>query len=125
MRAEVATAQQLPLLCAYMDDKIGTDFDPATVAGFAVMSDSNVFVAGVLISNVREHGGRNIDCELSCASESGVAWRPHVLKAVFGYVFGQLGCSRCTSVVRKNNPKSRKFLEALNFTLEGKIARGS
>lgn len=124
MRAEVATAQQLPLLCAYMDDKIGVKFDPAAVQGFAIMSDKDVFVAGVLISNVRYHEGKAIDCEISCASESGIAWRPHVCAAVFGYVFKQLGCVRCTSVVRKNNVKSREFLEALNFELEGKLRLG-
>lgn len=124
MRAEVAQPQQLPLLCAYMSDKIGIEFEPNKVQGFAIMSDQNVFIAGVVVSNVRYSGDKAVDCEISCASESATAWRPEVCKAIFQYIFGQLGCVRCTSIVKKNNHKSRKFLEALNFQLEGNVRKG-
>ncbi len=123
MRAVVADRQRLVLICGYMYEKIGVQFDPNEVQGFAVLSDSGDFVAAVLISNLRYSDGKAIDCEMSCATESSVAWKPEVLKVVFGYVFGQLNCVRCTSIVRKNNTRSRAFLEALNFQLEGKLRR--
>lgn len=124
MRAEIAKPQQLPLLCHYLEDKIGIAFNPHEVQGFAVMSDKDEFVAGVVISNVRYTGDKAIDCEISCATESSIAWKPEVCKAIFGYIFGQIGVVRCTSIVRKNNTKSRNFLEALNFQLEGNVRKG-
>lgn len=124
MRAEIAKPAQLPLLCQYLEDKIGIAFKPSEVQGFAIMSDKDEFVAGVIVSNVRYSAGKAIDCEISCATESSVAWRPEVCKAVFGYIFDQIGAVRCTSIVRKNNTKSRKFLEALNFQLEGNVRKG-
>jgi hypothetical protein len=97
MRAEVATAQQLPLICEYMREKTDVVFNPSMCAGFAVLADDNTFIAGVLISNVRYNGDKAVDCEISCATETSVAWRPEVCRAVFGYIFKQLGCVRCTS----------------------------
>jgi hypothetical protein len=124
MRAEIATIEKLPLLCAYMLEKTGVEFDPRTVQGFAVMSDEGKFSAAVLVSNVRCIGNEAVDCEISCATETSVSWSPEVCTTVFTYVFAQLGCKRCTSITRKNNTKSRKFLEALNFQLEGCIRKG-
>jgi hypothetical protein len=123
MRA-IPAGDKLTMLCEYMFQKTGARLDPSTTQGFAILSDQNDFVAAVLVSNVRYYEGKPIDCEVSCASESGVAWRPHVCGAVFNYIFGQLGCTRCTSITRKNNTKSRAFLEALNFQLEGNVRRG-
>lgn len=123
MRA-VPAGDKLALVCAYMADKIGVPFDPTTHQGFAVLSDDGKFVGAVLVSKVSYVGIQAVNCEISCASESSVAWKPHVCKAVFQYVFGQLGCVRCTSITRKNNTKARKFLEALNFQLEGNIRKG-
>ena len=112
------------LLCRYMYQKTEAMLTPASVGGFAILNDQGKFTAAVLVSNVRYYENTAIDCEISCASESPMAWRPHVCTAVFQYVFGQLGCTRCTSITRKNNTKSRAFLEALNFQLEGRIRRG-
>lgn len=124
MIAVPSTQKQLPLLCAYMKEKTGTVFDPNMCQGFAVINDKQEFIAGVLISNVRSHEGKVIDCEISCATENSIAWKPEVCRAVFGYIFTQLGCVRCTSITKKNNTKARAFLEALNFVLEGNVRRG-
>ena len=123
MKAVIAQGQQLALLCSYMKDKIEIEFNPAQVQGFAVLSDSDVFVAGVIISNLRYSNKEPIDCEISCATETSIAWKPGVCRAIFGYVFGQLGCARCTSIVMKKNTRSREFLEALNFQLEGNLRK--
>jgi hypothetical protein len=124
MRAEVCDPYKLELVCRYMHEKTDVVFQASQVQGFAILSDDNTFVAGVIVSNVRMHNDKAIDCEISCASESSIAWRPEVCRAVFGYVFNQLGCVRCTSITKKNNNKSRAFLEALNFKLEGNVRLG-
>lgn len=123
MKAVVADFNQKILLCDYMHSKIDVKFNPTEVQAFAVVSDKGDFVAAVIISNVRYTDATPIDCEISCATETSVAWRPEVCKAIFNYIFGQIGCVRCTSIVKKNNTKSRKFLEALNFQLEGNLRK--
>lgn len=120
----IPAGDKLHMLCAYIYEKTGARLNPDMSQGFAILSDTNEFIAAVVVSNVRYYDGKPIDCEISCASESGVAWRPHVCTAIFQYIFGQLGCVRCTSITRKNNTKSREFLEALNFELEGKVRKG-
>lgn len=120
----VPAGDKLPMICEYMRVKTDVAFDPAQCQGFAVLNDTGEFVAGVLVSNVREHNGLAVDCEMSCAAETAVAWHPDVLKAIFQYVFGQLGCVRVTAITKKGNTKSRQFLEHLNFQLEGNVRRG-
>ena len=120
----VPAGDKLPLLCDYMREKVDVEFSPATSQGFAVLNDAGNFVGAVLVSNITFSHGKPVNCEISCASDSIVAWRPSVCKAVFQYVFGQLGCVRCTSITKKNNTRARAFLEALNFQLEGRIRKG-
>ncbi len=124
MRAIPATGPQLNMICAYMAEKTGVVFEPNLCEGFAILSDVREFTAAVIVSNLRFHNGKAIDVEISCATESSIAWRPEVCKAIFGYVFTQLGCVRCTSIVKRNNTKSRAFLEALKFKLEGTVRKG-
>jgi hypothetical protein len=84
-----------------------------------VVNDDNDFVAGVVFTNFRD-----IDVEISCVSETPAAWRPEVCKAIFTYIFDQLGCVRCTSITTRPNRKARGFLESLGFTLEGNVRLG-
>jgi len=123
MRA-VPAGDKLPMICEYLREKTDAVFDPAQCQGFAILSDTNGFVGAVIVSNITYSNGRAVNCELSCASETAMAWRDHVFDAIFLYVFGQLKCVRCTSITRKNNTKARAFLEALNFVLEGNIRKG-
>lgn len=120
----VPAGENLPLVCQYMYERTGVQFDYQTVQGFAVLNDDGRFVGAVLVSNVMYFNDRPVSCEISCAADTSMAWKPGVCRAVFQYVFGQLGCIRCTSITRKNNTKARKFLEALNFELEGNIRKG-
>lgn len=124
MRVEIADAGKLTLLCQYMQTKTDTQFDPAQCQGFAVLAEDGTFMAAVLVSNVRFSDGKAIDCEISCANESSISWKPEVCRAIFSYIFMQLGCVRCTSITKKNNVKARGFLEALNFKLEGCVRKG-
>jgi RimJ/RimL family protein N-acetyltransferase len=119
MIAVPATGTQLDAVISYMHEKTGGKFDASLCSGFAVLSDNKEFVAGIVLSNYRTH-----DIEISCATESSIAWRPHVMKAVFQYVFGQLSCVRCTAIVTKGNKRCREFLNDLGFTLEGNVRNG-
>lgn len=103
----------------YVTEKTGAVFETGMFTAFMVLSDDDDLMGAVLISNFR-----GTDCEISCVSETPTAWRPHVCRAVFQYIFDQLGCVRCTSVTTKANVKARAFLEHFGFQLEGKIRLG-
>lgn len=122
----VPAGDKLGLICSYMFEKTGTTFNPNMCQGFAVLNDNGEFCGAVLISNVRFDTATNkpLDCEISCAADHPVTWKPNVCRAVFQYIFGQLGCVRCTSITRKNNTKTRAFLDHLNFQLEGNVRKG-
>lgn len=90
---------------------------------FAFLSDTGEFVGGAVVSNFRE-GEYGNDCELSCAAETAMAFRPHVMRAVFTYIFNQLGCVRTTCITTKRNARTRAFLNGLGFVLEGNIRHG-
>jgi hypothetical protein len=100
----------------YVAEKAGCEFAPGMYTAFAVMDENHEFVAGVVFSNYRKW-----DIEMSVASETPLAWRPNVLRALYAYVFEQLGCVRCTSITTRSNRKARGFLERLGFQLEGNL----
>lgn len=105
----------------YVAEKTGMELEAGRYQSFAIMNDQRDFVAGVVITNFRK-----TDCEISCVSEmaAGAVWRPTVCRAIFKYVFDQLGCVRCTSITVKGNRKARAFLESLGFQLEGNVRLG-
>lgn len=120
MIAIPATGTVLELVGQYVEERIpGLKLIPGMFSGFAIMSDTDELAAAVVISNFR-----GTDCEISCASETPLAWRPHVCKAVFSYIFDQLGCVRCTSITTRNNKRTRGFLLSLGFQLEGNLRNG-
>lgn len=118
MRA-VPGGQQHELVCAYVAEQAGVQFDPAMCASFAILNSGNDFVGGVVISDFRGY-----DCQISTATETSIAWQDTVIRAVFSYVFDTLGCIRCTSLTKKGNKRCRAFLEGLGFTLEGNLRMG-
>lgn len=115
----VPAGDRTAMVCQYIGEKVGRKFDPGMCSAFAILNDKNDFVAGVVISDYRGH-----DCQISCAAETSAAWRPHIMRAVFGYIFGQLGCVRVTAATRKQNKAARGFLKALGFELEGNVRLG-
>jgi RimJ/RimL family protein N-acetyltransferase len=115
----VPAGDKTELVGAYVGEKAGVAFTPGMYQAMAVLNDAGEFVAGVVISDFRGH-----DCQISCATETSAAWRDNVMRAVFHYIFVQLGCVRCTSITRKNNKRARGFLEGLGFKLEGTIRLG-
>lgn len=107
------------MVAQYVTEQTGAQFTPGTFAAMMVVDDKRDFVAGIVFSN-----HRGTDVEVSCAGETPMAWRPWVCKAVFQYVFDQLGCVRCTSITVKGNTRARDFLTGLGFELEGKLRLG-
>jgi hypothetical protein len=107
------------LVGLYVGEKCGCSFDDGMYQALAILNDKGEFCAGVVISEFRGH-----DCQISCATETSVAWRDTVVTAVFDYIFNQLGCVRCTSITKKGNRRTRAFLEGLGFKLEGRVRRG-
>lgn len=103
----------------YITEQTGMELTPGMYSAMMVVNDAQDFMAGVVFTNFRK-----TDIEVSCAGESFAAWRPGVCKAVFKYVFEQLGCVRCTSITVKGNKKARSFLESLGFQLEGNVRLG-
>ncbi len=103
----------------YVSQRTGCELTPGMYQALAILNDNGEFCAGIVISEYRGH-----DCQISCATETSVAWRPAVITAVFEYIFTQLGCVRCTSVTKKSNKRTRDFLEDLGFKLEGRMRRG-
>ena len=104
---------------AYVAEKTGVQLTPGMYQAFMVVNENSDFVAGVVMANYRD-----TDVELSVATETPLAWRPHVLRAIFKYIFIQLGCVRCTATTTKANKRARAFNESLGFRLEGNIRLG-
>lgn len=119
----VPAADKTSMVGQYIMEKVpGLMLPEGKYAGFAFVNEDKDFIGGAVISNFRT-GVYGNDCEISCASESPMAFRPHVLRAVFTYVFVQLQCTRLTSITTKRNVRTRRFLDALGFRLEGCVKR--
>jgi hypothetical protein len=119
MRVVPAIGDALRMVGDYMNGKTGASFREGEYQGFAFLSDSGAFSGAAVISNYR-----NTDCEVSFAVETPMAHRPHCHRAVFRYIFEQLGCVRCTCITTRNNKAARTLLEKLGFELEGNIRKG-
>lgn len=64
------------------------------------------------------HGWTGDDIELSLVAMPGSGTKG-LLSIIFGYIFGQLGCARCTAKIREDNIDSRELVERLGFVQEG------
>lgn len=107
----------------YIMNKVpGLRLEPGKYVAFAFLADNGDFAGGACVTNFRK-GEYGNDCEISCAAETAMAFRPHVCTAVFRYVFDQLRCTRLTAITTKKNRRTRAFLESLGFALEGCVRR--
>lgn len=104
----------------YVCEKTGAKLVPGMYQAFMVVNDQNDLVGAATFTNQRG----TVDIEMSGASETPFAWRPHVCKAILGYAFDQLGCVRISCITVKGNRKARTFLEGLGFQLEGNLRLG-
>lgn len=118
----VPTTEQLPLIAKYVLSKVHGEpgeFTEGMYTAHAVLTDKGEFVGGVIYSLYR-----GFDVHVSAAVETGLTMRPHVIRAVFDYVFNQLGCKRCTIVTCRSNKRARRFAEKIGFALEGVMKLG-
>jgi RimJ/RimL family protein N-acetyltransferase len=117
----VPAGENTGMVGQYLMEKIkGCTLAPGMYQAFALLNDAGDFVGGVAINNYRP----NNDCHITLAAETPLAFRPHVMRAVFTYIFDQLKCVRCTGVTTKRNKRSRAFMLHNGFELEGNIRRG-
>lgn len=108
----------------YLMEKIpGLRLTPEMFSAFAFLDDNDDFAGGCAVYNYRP-GKYGNDCEISCAAETPMAFRPHVCTAVFRYVFVQLNCVRLTAITTKRNKRARDFIGRLGFVLEGNVRLG-
>ena len=119
----VPAADKTSMVGQYIMEKVpGLHLTEGKYVGFAFVDGEGNFYGGAVISNFRA-GEFGNDCEISCAAETPMAFRAHVMRAVFGYVFGQLQCVRLTAITTKRNMRSKRFLTALGFRVEGCVRR--
>jgi RimJ/RimL family protein N-acetyltransferase len=106
------------LVGKYVSDKVGMQVTNTPFIGFAVYTQENVFVAGVVVSNFRK-----TDCEVSMAAETANWAKKGIMRLIFEYIFIQAGCIRCTCVVQNlpSTKRTRRFLEGIGFVLEGNL----
>lgn len=119
----VPAGDKTGLVGRYLMEKVhGLKLVDGMYQAFAFLSDTNEFVGGCAITNFRE-GEYGNDCEISVAAETSMAFRPHMMCAVFTYVFVQLKCTRLTCITTKRNKRGRAFIERSGFRLEGTLKR--
>lgn len=87
---------------------------------FGIVRDGEIKGAA-LYTNYRPCKGGG-DIEVQCAGHGWLSRR--VIRTVFAHAFDALQCHRITAVVRKSNKPSRRLLEGLGFTIEGRIRQG-
>lgn len=104
---------------AFVSERIGVPverLDPCIGIG---LTHNGELVGGFVFRNWRGH-----DVEISFALDNPRAFTREVPRKVFKYVFEELGCARCTALVRRGNRRSRKLVEGVGFKLEGKARLG-
>lgn len=91
----------------------GESFGPAQFA--AVVGTGNKLKAIVAFHDYQPDYG-TIQC--SCASFSPMWARPHIIRELFGYVFGHLGCQKFWVSIPSDNEPAIKFNRSLGLTSE-------
>jgi RimJ/RimL family protein N-acetyltransferase len=76
-------------------------------------------IGGVVFFNYRGH-----DIEIAIGFDRQAWATPDVLRGLFAYPFGQLGCERVTAQTGASNVRAQRLLERTNWKLEGVKRRG-
>jgi len=106
---------QHPAILAWAEARIGWNLpDSYTIAGE---------VDGVIECVAVFSRSHFDDMEISFATRSTKWPSRRYIRAVFRYVFYQLGKARCTALVLANNEKSANLVERLGFRLEGRARK--
>jgi RimJ/RimL family protein N-acetyltransferase len=99
----------------------GTPGFPADAVSFCVLSSDGRPLGGVVYTDWQPTY-RSI--QISFASASPKFLTPRLLSDILEYPFGQLGCSRVTSITPSQTASALRFLNKFGFRREGLIRRG-
>ena len=92
------------------------EFGPHSTMGIV---HNGRLIAGLIFRDYKGH-----DICIDIAAESPRWCQKGVLAAIFQYIFGQLGCIRCTGLQPASNTRAHRMIEGLGFTKEGVIRDG-
>ena len=89
---------------------------------FAVRDPAGVMIGAVVWHQYQKLPHGNV-ITLSFASSTPRWVSRRVLRAMFAYPFGELGCVRVQGAIRKSNRRSRDFARRIGCVLEGTLRR--
>ena len=118
--AEIITGKD-EWVCKWVAERIGwsaSELEPCTTIGFVL--DGNL-ICGIVFNSFRPSSR---DIHLTIAADNPVWATRRNIKAIFYYVFIQLGCNRLTLTIKKKNKRARKLAEGLGFKYEGNVRCG-
>jgi len=114
-------AEQKESVCKWVSDVIDGRpmfcYDDPKLTAMAFVNEGKI-VIGVVFHNYRE-----TDIEMACAVLDRKSVNRGVLRLIYSYPFIQLGCTRVTSIVDRNNKDILKFNRRLGYVPEGVIRR--
>ena len=103
---------------AWARERLNAACEPELYRAMAAVDERGEFACAIVFSNFTS---RNID--LNFAARDGRWITPdgavEMFNGIFDYAFNTLRAARCTSLIKGQNIKSRKFVEQLGFKLEG------
>lgn len=111
-----ADAQVAALVASRIPHVGEKGFGDCTALG--VVRDGRI-VGGVVFSMFQGH-----DIHANLAFDTPRWASRAVIRDLFSYPFGQLGCSRITALIGRKNKASRRLCEGLGFELEGVMRKG-
>lgn len=108
-------------VAAWVAEQMGRD-----VKNWGNFSAIGLWEDGELIAGFVFNHFNYPDVAIHVAAKEGKRWLTReYLKAVFGYVFTQLQCERCTGSIASNNEAAKRFAVRLGGTLEGTLRRAN
>jgi RimJ/RimL family protein N-acetyltransferase len=112
------TPEENAMLGMWMMQRI-KNFSPKNFTTIAFLEQGVGIIACAMF-----HNYRTTDVEMSFAAEPKSRWAQRdLINMVLRYPFEQLGCNRCTMIIRKDNKQARTTAQRLGFKQEGKIRR--
>lgn len=93
---------------------------PEKMAALGVLGADGDLIGGVIYHDLR---GRDIMVSIAASSPRWAT--PKTMAQLFYYPFGQLGCTRITTLVAVSNMRSARFCKGLGFTQEGRLRKAA
>lgn len=96
----------------------GIDMERAQGIGVADPKTGEMIAAAIF------HNFRGHDVEIGFAADSPRWAQRGVVRAIFDYVFNQLGCVRVTTIIAETNNRALRLNDGLGFVREGRHPNG-